>query len=136
MEILKTITTKHRSGSTNLKWKACVHALGKQQQPYYRNMYFHIFFSIDKVVTELYLWWLKQYISYRTIWSLFDVNYTKVSTILNVARRAIVDNVYVKVAGLDPDHDISIVDFVETYGSHVSKRNGDEFTMVKFCFEL
>ena len=116
----------------NLMWKTCVHALGKQHQAYYQNTYFHIFYILDKVVTELYLWWLRQYTSYRTIGSRFDVNYTKVGAIVNVARRAIVDNVYVKVAGYGPDHDISIDDFVETYGSHVSKRTDDEFYDLKF----
>ena len=48
MEILNTITTKHRSGSKNLKWKTCVHALGKQQL-YYQNMNFHLFCCLVKV---------------------------------------------------------------------------------------
>ncbi len=47
--------------------------------------------SLDKVVIAMYLWWLKQYTSYRTVGSLFDVNYSKVGAILQVARRAIVD---------------------------------------------
>ena len=65
--------------------------------------------------------------SYHNVGSLFDVNYTKVGAIIQVARRAIVDRMYVKFAGFGPDHDVSVDDFVEKYGSHVSKRAGDEY---------
>ncbi len=66
-----------------------------------------VFYSLDNVVMEMHLWLLRQYTSYRTIGNLFNVNYTQVGAILKVAVRAIVDKVYVKVAGFGPDHDIS-----------------------------
>ena len=77
-------------------------------------------------MTEIYLWWMRQYSSYKTIGSLFDVAYTRVGPILDEARQDIVQ-VYPTVTGFSHDHDVTPKNFVEKYGTNVSKCTGDDY---------
>ena len=55
---------------------------------------FFVCVRISKIVTELYLWWLKQYSSYSVLESLFCVRYQNIAPLLEMACRAIADKVY------------------------------------------
>ncbi len=82
---------------------------------------------MDVTQVEIYLWFLRQYSSYRVIEGLFNVAYQHVGEHLNKVRRAIVDNIYPLVAGFGADHDVTMANFDEEYGTFLSKGISDAF---------
>ena len=82
---------------------------------------------MDVAQVEMYLWFLHQYSSYHVIEGLFNVAYQHVCEHLNKVRRAIVDNIYPLVAGFGADHDVTMANFDEEYGTFLSKGIGDAF---------
>ncbi len=74
----------------------------------------------------MYLWWFRQYCSYRVLEALFDVAYQHVAQHLNKVRSAIVD-IFHLVACFGEDHDVTMANIDKEYGTNMSKLITDEF---------
>ena len=84
-------------------------------------------FSLEVVDVEFYFLWLRLDLAYAVMAGLYYINESEVESQLALVRAAIVNNVYPKIMGFGPEHEINIDSFIKEHATYLSLEIGKQF---------